>query len=151
MKNKKRTYSLLIVVIGIWGYVGFSVLRTIKPKTLNTTSSDIDIAFNPKTIKEKDTFSIQLVNRDPFLGTLLIKEKKIKPKVKKEKVPWVSITYHGLINKHDTKTALYIITIGGQQHFVKRSQVVDGVKLINANSKEILVSYKGERKKILKS
>lgn len=150
MKNKKKTYSLLIMVICIWSYVGFRIIRTVKPKALVTNSDNTQIMFKPKAIKEKDTFSIQPVDRDPFLGTILVKEKKVIPKAKHTNINWMPITYHGVINKHNNKTPVYIISIGDQQYFMKPFQVINGVKLINANSKEILVTYKGERKRFLR-
>ncbi len=118
------------------------------PKTIENFNS----TFNPKPIISKDTFSIQSVNRDPFLGTLTKKVHNV-PTVKKLKStqpvrPFPSVTYNARIKKADAKASLYIVTINNQQYKLKKGQLVDSVKLVSGSSDAILVSYKNQSKTI---
>ena len=121
--------------------------------TPDTVQQGFEVAFNPKTNTEVDTFSIQIVNRDPFLGTLLVK-KKPKKKFKKPtqpKVVWVPVLYHGSISKQNTKTKVFIVSINGQQNLMKIGQTIHEVKLIKGNNHSVTVTYKRARKTIQKT
>lgn len=147
MKNKTKTYILLTLVLGIWGVIGYRILSVANPTLPDIAQQNGDVNFKPKTRIENDTFSIKTVNRDPFLGTLLIK-KKSKPRRTKPKEPfiWKPVIYHGIISNQNSKTKVYIVSIDNQQHLMKLGQVVNEVKLIRGNKNSIIVSYKGDRK-----
>ena len=87
------------------------------------------------------------------MGTLLIKKKpEEKPKVKPKSDPfvWPSIVYNGTVSNQNSKEKISVLTINGQQHIMKVGQTMNGVKLLRANNKEILISYKGTKKTIAK-
>ncbi|WP_156113409.1 hypothetical protein [Wocania ichthyoenteri] len=152
MKTKTKTYTLLTLVLGIWGVIGYKILSAVNPTSPEFVEQNLDVSFNPKARKETDTFSIKPVNRDPFLGTLLIKKKTITKNPKhKTTVVWKPIIYHGNVSNQNGKTKVFIISIDGQQHLIKPGQVINEVKLIKGNSKSVLLSYKGVRKNISKS
>ena len=149
MKNKTKTYILLALVIGVWGVIGYRILETVSPSDVNPTAQNFDMSFNPKHTITVDTFSVQIANRDPFLGTLLTKKKVVKKSNKtipKPEINWKPIIYHGIIQKEDGKTKLFIISIGGQQRILKKGQVFDETKLVKGSEKEITMQYKGKRK-----
>lgn len=106
---------------------------------------DLVSQFQPKTIKEKDTFSIQKVDRDPFLGTLTNKKNtnyKIVKNVKaiiKDPIP--TITFGGVIKNQESSEQVYVVNINNKQYVLKKGQVVDKVKLLRGNAKEIAVKY----------
>ena len=143
---------LIGIVVCVWGIIGFRILSVVNPSTPEIMQQHFDVSFNPKGNKEMDTFSIQTANRDPFLGTLYMKEK---PRVKniKPKTPlvWLPIIYHGIISKQNSRAKVFIISINGQQQLVKVGQVISEVTLVRGNSREIIVSYKGVRKTISKT
>lgn len=83
MKNKTKTYLLLVTVLAIWGVIGFKMVATLNPDTPKVTRQDDMVLFSPKSKMANDTFSIQLSERDPFLGTLHIKKK---PEISQKKI-----------------------------------------------------------------
>ncbi|MDD7886050.1 hypothetical protein [Flavivirga sp. 57AJ16] len=153
MKNKTKTYVLLALVLGIWGIIGYRIVSTINPVAPDVVQQGFEVAFNPKAQIEVDTFSIQPVNRDPFLGTLLVKKKPKRTfkKPTQPKVVWLPVLYHGSISKQDTKTKVFIVSINGQQNLMKIGQTIHGVKLIKGNSNSVTLTYKEARKTIQKT
>ncbi|TBN04458.1 hypothetical protein EYD45_07525 [Hyunsoonleella flava] len=151
MKNKTKTYLLLVLVLAIWGVIGYRILAAVNPSEPEITAQNIDVTFRPKVNSKIDTFSIKTVNRDPFLGTLHVKKqvaaKKIAPKI----IEWKPIVYHGKISKESGNKSVFILSIEGHQYLVKSGQVVNDIKLISGNTKQIVVSYKGQRKTVLKT
>lgn len=153
MKNKTKTYILLVAVLTIWGIVGFRMVSTLNPDTPKVVQQDETVLFTPKTEADVERFDVQPSERDPFLGTMYTQKKtKAKPKVlhKKEPLVWPAILYHGDVSKQGSNAKICVISINGQQHIIKVNQKMDGVKLLKANSTEILVSYKGATKSIVK-
>jgi type II secretory pathway component PulC len=143
---------LLVLVLAIWGIIGYRIVSTIKPKAPNISQQNMDVAFNPNINTKIETFSIQLMDRDPFLGTLY--NKKPSPSSTKHKstppIIWPGITFQGIISKQNSKEKICILSINGQQHIMKAGKVIEGIKLLKINKKDILVSYKGQSKIIVK-
>ncbi|WP_303316700.1 hypothetical protein Q4Q34_07805 [Flavivirga abyssicola] len=153
MKNKTKTYALLALVLGIWGIIGYRIVSTINPSAPDVVQQVFEVSFNPKTNTKVDTFSIQVVNRDPFLGTLLVKKKpnKTVKRPTQPKVVWLPVLYHGSISKQNTKAKVFIVSINGQQNLMKIGQTINDVKLIKGNNNSITVTYKRARKTIQKT
>jgi type II secretory pathway component PulC len=154
LKNKTKTYALLVLVFTIWGIIGFKMFSAIKPEIPEQVNQQSTILFIPKTDISGDVFSIQPSERDPFLGTLYTKKqtkKKSKSKVEKQELVWVPIVYHGIVSSSNNKEGIYILSIQGKQHLVKIGQTINNVKLLRATRTEILVQFKGVRKFIAKS
>lgn len=145
---------LLGLVLVIWGIVGYKIISTIKPTPPNANQQYSNVVFNPNINTQVDTFSIQLLGRDPFLGTLYYK-KKLNPSLKinkpKEDIVWIPVIYHGTVSKQDSKEKICVLSINGQQHIMKIGQEMNGVKLIKANNIEVIVSYKDAKKTIIKT
>jgi len=149
LKNKTKTYVLLIVVISVWGVIGYQVWTGLNQEIPEVEHNGITIAFNPKNSISIDTFSVQIFNRDPFLGTLIIKSnnKRAPRKLKVlNKILWLPISYDGLIQKRDSRQKVFVITISGKQHLIKRGQSIDSVSLVRGNAKSIVVKYKNQQK-----
>ena len=143
----------MAAVLAIWGIIGFKIMSTLSPEPPQAKKQEDRIVFTPKSHTVKDTFSIQPVQRDPFLGTLYVKKQEAtiprttKPK---EAFTWIPITYHGTVSKQDSKEKLCILSINGQQHIMKTGQEVHEVKLVKASNTDIQVTYKGQRKTVPK-
>lgn len=139
---------LLVVVIGVWGVIGYQVWSGLNQNIQAEEYNGITIAFNPKNSISIDTFSVQTFNRDPFLGTLI--KKSIKTATHKlkvlNKILWLPISYDGLIQKRDSRQKVFVITINGKQHLIKRGQSIDSVSLVRGNAKSIVVRYKNQQK-----
>lgn len=154
MKSKTKTYILLVAVLTIWGVIGFKILSTLNPDAPKISKSDNAVLFSPKKNTSKEFFFIQPFERDPFLGTLIVKKeinnnaKIIKPR--EGKLIWPSIFYQGAVSKQDSKDIICVISINGNQHVMKVGQEMDGFKLLKANKDKITVGYKGAKKEITK-
>ncbi len=151
MKNKTKTYILLALVLSIWGAIGFKIVEAVNPSEANTTAQNFDVSFSPQINSEIDTFSIETVNRDPFLGTLTTKRKIVNTVPKPKTIVWKPIIYHGNISKNDAKKNIFIVSIDGKQYLMKLGQTISDIKLVRGDTKKIVVVYKGHRKSILKS
>lgn len=145
MKNKTKTYILLAVVLGIWGTIGYKIINGISSDVPQLASQEFDNTFKPKSVVEAETFSIQHIERDPFLGTLTSTKKK-KPRVifnstQKLNMTNKIITYSGLIQKQSTTDQVFVINIDNNQYLLKKGQTADGIKLVRGNAKQIVVRY----------
>lgn len=137
----------MITVLCIWGTIAYKIINGINSDTPKVTTEEFDLTFNPKKNKAQDTFSLQNIDRDPFLGTLntrkkISKKTKINPKKLNDQTPF--ITYNGLVKKNDTQNQVFVININNKQYLLKKGQIVDSVKLIRGNSKDIMVRYKNK-------
>lgn len=153
MKKRTKTYVLLSVVIVVWAIIGYKVISALNPDEPNNQEiKSFKTAFNPTIQKERDTFSIQPVRKDPFLGTLLIKPepKKItRSTVKTKKVKWPMVKYQGLVSKMSSKRdQVYIVTINRVQYLAKKGQIIDSIKVVNGNENQVVLRYKNELKTI---
>lgn len=152
MKNKSKTYLLLVAVLIIWGTIAVKIWNGFLPDDQENVTSMVSTAFNPQKPKQVDTFSIAAYHRDPFLGKLKAKKQKIKkPKViiTPPEID-ISIQFNGEIAQTNGKDKIYIITISDQQYLMKKGQSIKGLKLIQADGNRAKVSYKGIKKTISK-
>lgn len=144
MKNKKKTYLLLVAVLAIWGILGFRIIATLGPSDEVQTPIKTATLEQPLTLKIRDTFSINANYRDPFLGTLPKTKKKSKtPKKKPPKAPKRSIAYHGSVAQNGAKSRLFFVWIDDQQHIFEKGKSVDGVTLVWGTKERIKVTYGG--------
>ncbi len=151
MQNKTKTYILLAFVLGIWGVIGYKIISPINPAVPNMANSEFNKSFTPKVNTVLDTFSIQTTDRDPFLGTLNTKKKSVIKKIKKPETVWVTILYHGSVNRQASENKVFVVSINGEQHLMKTGQTINDIKLISGTTKEITIAYKGDIKTINKT
>ncbi len=139
-------------MLGIWGIVGYKILSVANPTLPDMAQQNRNVNFNPKIKTETDTFSVKMVNRDPFLGTLLIQKKASTKSLKpKTTIVWKPIIYHGIISNQNSKAKVFIVSIDNKQHLIKAGQTVNEVKLVRGNNKQVILSYKGHIKTIPKT
>lgn len=151
LKNKTKTYVLLIAVLGVWGLVGFKIVSAVNPEPSENLKEDLVVKFNPKENIETDTFSIQIASRDPFLGTLKAKRQK-RPKILKKKGPVTNlpiVTYSGVIKKQQSSQQVFVVNINNEQYLLKKGQIVNDVKLIRGGLEKIVVRFNGTTQTIL--
>jgi hypothetical protein len=153
LKNKTKTYVLLIAVLVVWGLIVYKIINGLNPELPELKPQEITMAFSPKAIMQVDTFSIQKTNRDPFLGTLqtqsTIKSKNTSKNLKpKEEEPWPQVSYGGLIKRQNSKEEVFVVTINTVQHLVKKGQVIEEIILLKGDQKNITVRYKNKQKVI---
>lgn len=143
------------MVLAIWGTIGYKIVTGLSSDEPMVQTNNLDVAFTPKPIKESDTFSIQTMERDPFLGTL---SKTNKPKTKSgnqnkptketKRIAHLSITYQGLIKKQGSSQQVYVVNLNGKQYLIKQGQTVEDVKLVKGNPKEITIRFNNQNQTI---
>lgn len=154
MKKSTNIKILIPVVAVIWGLLIYKIIDAFHPEE-PTTTSIASTTFLAPLIKERDTFSLLPVERDPFLGTLYnpIKTqpnatKKILPK--QEKAPWPQLTYLGSVKDKNSETTVFIIQLNGQQHIVKKGETIGEVKLLKGTAENIIITYNGSKREFSK-
>lgn len=151
MKKNNKTYLLLAVVIGIWGVIAFKLLSGSNSESDRMTEVASNEVFVPKQLKQRDTFSLAVNYRDPFLGTIhapkKVKKRTIKKTVKKA-VPQKAISYTGFITDKSSKQKIFFVTIEGQQHLMGINETVQEVKLVRGTKDKIKVRCNGTTRTI---
>jgi len=152
LKNKAKTYILLVVVLGIWGAIGYKIINGIRSDAPQLASQEFDDTFKPKTTSEIEGFSIQKIERDPFMGTMAnIKKQKTLGISKNMQQPNDSskiIVYGGLVKRQNTKDQVFVVNINNNQYLLKKGQIADSIRLIRGNAKEIVISYNNKSQTI---
>ena len=146
MSKNQKTYLLLLAVIFVWGAIGYQFFQQYNPSVKEELKPQA-IRFKPQKQLQAVQYTIRPDYRDPFLGKLykkpVPKRKKVIPK---PKVVFPNITYNGSI-KGAKKS--YIISINGAQEVFQVKQTMKGITLVKANENEVILKYKGEKKKFL--
>lgn len=152
MNKKGKTYLLLVVVLGIWGTIGYQVYSKLNPDEMPVVATNSSVSFSPKQEMTKDTFSISTSHRDPFLGTAYqAKQNSTQTsavKKSKDTIVFPPLSYKGVISKQQSSQNIFIIEISGTQQLFKVGKQVDDITLIKGDKKSVLVSFKGKRKTI---
>jgi hypothetical protein len=136
---------LLVAVIGVWGVVGYKIIIGLSPEDITAVQQDnYEMTFIPKAKVEVDTFSIQILDRDPFLGTLIRKKNNISNnsnvlanKIALDSLPRIS--YNGMVKNQNASNQVFVINIDNNQYLLKKGQMAESVKLIVGNNQEIIV------------
>lgn len=137
---------LLAAVLIIWGMIGYKIWSGLSPDPVEIASSEYNMSFNPQKTKAVDTFSIQTLERDPFLGTLSSSKKtgtstKVTiPKKTIENLP--VINYNGMLKKQSGTDQVFVVNINNNQFLLKKRQTADSITLVKGNDKEISVRYR---------
>lgn len=144
MNKKAKTYILLVFVLAVWGAIGYKVITGLSLESPEILTNNLELAFTPKNIEKPDIFSVEATVRDPFLGTLTRKNaKKTSVRSTLKSQPQITnapqISYQGLVKNQSSSQQVFVVSINGNQHLLKRGQTVDNVKLVRGNSKEITV------------
>lgn len=150
MKSKKSIYILLPVVLFIWGMVLYQFFSYSNDDELIEVSS-VNLHLKPLSFKERDTFSIDVAYRDPFLGKMYkanasngIKKSTIKKPIKTEQpLLWPTIVYKGIVSDSKDKTRVFMLIINGQTFLMKKGDIENDVFLKDGNRESIYVKYKG--------
>lgn len=151
MKNKKSIYILLPVVLLIWGLVLYQFF------SFTATAPEVNQSHNftlkPIVLKKKDTFSIAVNERDPFLGKIItagnkpsgpvVKKAAPLPKIKEELV-WPAIQYKGIVSDTKDKVKVYMVLINGKTHLMKKGEKEQDITLKDGDRETIYATYKGE-------
>ena len=131
MKSKLSTYSLLGVVLLIWGYIAMQFF--LPPK-----DSNVDVYNERPAVKviEKQRVALNLDYKDPFLKVVkgvkpprksTITRRSVVPKSKKPRKKVPKVVYVGKFKSN--KDNFYWINIDGVESVIKMGASVNDVKL----------------------
>lgn len=148
LKGKKGLYILLPLVLFIWGAIIYQVLDAFADNDPITTNQAV-VGFKDIKAKERDTFSLSTIERDPFLGEvyrpkIVIVNTTPRPKV--VEVVWPSIQYKGLVSNGDVNKAIFLVAINGADQLMKLNETVADITLVKGDRNKIKLRYKGKTK-----
>jgi len=159
MGKKKINIILIIVVLCLWGTVGFKTVNRYigsDEGILNTKVQNREISL--KKIN-KDTFKLEKVNRDPFLNrqyreetavqTPIVYHAAIKktpkpaavPKVKST-IPWPQLQYYGYLKSNNQE--LVLLKIDSKLHKMKLNDEVNGLVVKKKFKDSIEVAFNSQ-------
>ena len=148
MTKQQKTYFLLIVVLLIWGVIGYQTFSKLNTDQENTATVEMPKKYIPKKIKKDKPYTIKADYRDPFLGKTKNRKKNKsvnKSLNKKPAIPFPEVIYNGIVAG---STKAYTITINGKQELLKIGETFQDIKLVKANSEKITVRNNGITKTI---
>jgi len=144
MNKRNKTITLSVLVIGIWGLIGYNIYSYLNPEIEKITVTQFK---NEKTLVPHDQKEKLVISnyRDPFLGKIIVDKKKSNTATN-TLINFPLISYHGSITGNRKKS--YIISVQNQQELLKIGQSFLDVKLISATKNQIIIIYKSARKTI---
>lgn len=144
MAKKKINIILILVVLGLWGTVGFRALN--RQFVGNDVVSEQQMQQGNVSINKiiKDTFELQKIHRDPFLNRefsspvaahkAVVSYHKAVKKAVALKVPkgdpnlqWPNLAYHGYIASKERNEDLVLLTIDSRLRRLKLNDPVNGL------------------------
>lgn len=162
MTKKKINIILILVVLGLWGTVGYKALN--RQFTGNEMILEKQNQIKNITINQinKDTFKLEKINRDPFLNTVVetvfpIPKKEIisnyKP-IKKTNIPFISVnnsnmswpelTYYGYVKTKDQE--LVLLKINSKLYRLKLNELTNGLIVKKKYKDSVQISFNAENK-----
>ncbi|PQJ76532.1 hypothetical protein BTO16_11545 [Polaribacter glomeratus] len=111
----------------------------------------IENKFQKQELSEQSFYELTKEYRDPFLGGFPKKKRVTKKKAPQKIEPTITfpnVVYNGVIGGSQTKS--YILTVNGKQEILNKGETLQGVKLVKANSEEIVVTFEKVTKTITK-
>ncbi|WP_299311231.1 hypothetical protein [uncultured Aquimarina sp.] len=151
MQKKKINKILIIAVALIWGVV---IYKFAAPYFLtNDVVVTADALVSPPKIflRKKDTFNLNIPNRDPFLGKTLNKrnasvfipsrpQKKSRSKTVASK-SWPRIEYLGFIKSKESSSRLGLLRVNGVLKRVRSGADMQGVKVKTISEDKITLQF----------
>lgn len=141
MKNKKITYSLLILTVMIWGYILWEIVSQ------GGKSPQTPVLVQKTNEVKQDTFELLLNYRDPFfekqLKTTEIKKRLNDPisrDLPEEKTP--DFVYKGIIaSKKKTYAVIYR---NNEEILFSKGDRIDEYNIVRYDNDELIVVRKGK-------
>lgn len=152
---------LIAALVLIWTLVGYKFLSPYFKGKEPVVTAQMLPKKQDLVIKQRDTFVLKALERDPFLAKMYAKKKKtllkknvVKkaklPVVKKTMVEWPEIQYLGFVKSKESSNRLGLLRISGKLHRVKRHHVVDGIKILKIEDSAVILTNGAETKRVLR-
>ena len=163
MSKKRINIALLILVLALWGTVGYkSMNQYFFPKEIALNDVQSNSTFNFSQIK-KDTFNLEPIQKDPFLNknnfnlnqNTVVKKVYVQPKVinkppvqPKSIINWPSVSYYGYIKSKDKTEELILVKIDNELHKLRKNAAIDGLIIKKVFNDSIEVLFNKEKRVI---
>jgi len=162
MLKNKRLLILLIMVILIWGVIGYKVYKHLEGDSV------IDIQRPPRTMKQelpKESMRLSLKYADPFLKNVIVKKgvekrsiltamRKQSVKATTTSVPvhidWSRLKYFGMMRNSSRQLKTGIVRVDNNDVFVREGEQVDIFTILDIGVDSIKVKHSLEIKYIRK-
>ena len=162
MQKKNINKVLIGAVALIWGVVLYRFAAPYFGASDTAINTDLFVAPPISFIKKKDTFDLQLPQRDPFLGKS-IKPRKVvsspvsKPKssTKKKTQPtvrksWPRVEYLGFVKSSKNASRLGLVRVNGVLKRVRKGDLIRDIKVVKIEEEEITLSFQKDIKSFKK-
>lgn len=156
MKNKKLSWFLLPLVLGIWGAIGWQVYAAMKGDDAMAVNDIITGPIAETHSVIHDTFTLLLDYRDPFLDKSIKKAPPIStnrnntaPKNSEPvvaKVQWPAISYSGLVRQPNSDRMVGFLSVNGKTYFVKSGDVIDPISVGKITRDSVEIAMGDERR-----
>ncbi len=159
MKKKYLNSVLIVLLLIIWGSVFYKYFGNKKSSLKNVEALDFTSNYKQNYMVAKDTFTLELIERDPFGASVSIqkinqpkksvrKPKSVtKPAVKKN-IVWPTITYHGFVKGESNTTRLILLKINNRLYRKREKEIVNDITLVKAYNDSLIVSLNNNNKTI---
>lgn len=159
--NKKHLNTVLILLlIIIWGAVGYKYFGNSTEASKEDSSTEAKFFYENLYVVSKDTFLLKLTDRDPFGIYRKAKKKAIKSSVKKaisilkpvqnKKIVWPKITYHGFVKNNSRNTPLILLKVNNRLYKKREKEIVSKMTLLKAYNDSLVLSLNGNIKTVTK-
>lgn len=149
-------YILIPATLIVWGLIIYRIINGMNSGNDNPVSYAMSAVV--KTELLADTFSINPVYRDPFLGKRTEKRTgaetagakvNVQPVVLPT-IQWPAIVYGGVIRNQKLNKEMFMVQIDGQEYIMKKGETINGITLKMAFKDSIEVNFSKEKKIIHK-
>jgi hypothetical protein len=158
LKNKKLLI-LSILVIGIWGVIGYRIYDQVQedtPATVRPSRTPM------QTVAKTNTYTLSLSYPDPFLRQqvkpVAAAKKSVTPKVQRPVVAaapsviinWSLLQYMGMISNATRKKKTAIVRYNGNDYIVGEGEKIDGFNVLEVHADSIRFGMDSQTKYIKK-
>lgn len=159
MKNKPLIYLLITAVAAVWGIIFYRIFSASDTGETNfkTLKSSRFVNESLDDFKLKDTFTLALNYRDPFLSDISASNESYTAKAAivpqalnsrsapiRPAIDWNFIKYTGYISNRSKKSVIAIMLINGKEYMMREGELFEGVKLVHNSKDSVKVAYQNK-------
>ncbi|MEL1244914.1 hypothetical protein AAEO56_11620 [Flavobacterium sp. DGU11] len=154
--KKKINIVLIVAVLGLWGTLGYRYINNYFHDEENISYMKSGNIPLKDIIAKRDTFTMVLLGRDPFLGHITVSReaegrvhthqiKGPKPAKVKPNTEWPDVKYFGFI-KSGTNGELALLKIDGQLFKLHKGEAKNDLVVQKIFKDSVLVIYNKEKR-----
>jgi len=160
--KKQINIILILVVLGIWGTAGYRYVSQYFLQKQRVSMTDRNEAI-PLKIREKDTFALLPLQRDPFLNTTTASletrpAKTFSPRKKMKTVvaptthlPFPEVGYFGYIKSNQQQKELVLLKVDNKLVKLRTGESQAGLKVIKIFRDSVRVTFGQETRTFRKN